>query len=67
MPRLGRRRKWGAHMERLMKRMGRADAPEQKRILELNADHPVVDALAKRPSAKGRDRSAHRKLRADFI
>ncbi len=35
----------GAHMERLMKRMGRIDAPETKRILELNADHPAVEAL----------------------
>ena len=35
----------GAHMERLMKRMGRSDAPENKRILELNPDHPAVEAL----------------------
>ncbi len=35
----------GAHMERLMKRMGRVDAPETKRILELNADHPAVEAM----------------------
>ncbi len=35
----------GAHMERLMKRMGRTDAPEAKRILELNPLHPAVEAL----------------------
>ena len=35
----------GAHMERLMRRMGRNDAPEMKRILELNPDHPAVEAM----------------------
>lgn len=35
----------GAHMERLMKRLGRTDAPEAKRILELNPDNPAVEAL----------------------
>jgi len=35
-----------AHMERLMRRMGRADEmPERQRILELNAQHPAVQAL----------------------
>ncbi|MEI6235076.1 MAG: molecular chaperone HtpG [Planctomycetota bacterium] len=34
-----------SHMERLMKRMGRADAPESKRVLELNPDHPAIEAL----------------------
>jgi molecular chaperone HtpG len=36
----------GAHLERLMQRMGRADQlPEAKRILELNGEHPAVAAL----------------------
>jgi molecular chaperone HtpG len=36
----------GAHMERLMQRMGRgADLPATKRILELNPDHPAVSAV----------------------
>ncbi len=35
-----------AHMERLMQRMGRgAEVGDQKRVLELNPDHPVVAAL----------------------
>jgi molecular chaperone HtpG len=35
-----------AHLERLLQRMGRADeVPESKRILELNGDHPAVQAL----------------------
>jgi len=35
-----------AHMERLLHRMGRGEeAPESKRILELNPDHPVVQGL----------------------
>jgi molecular chaperone HtpG len=41
---------WGmtAHMERLMQRMGRgAELPDNKRILELNPDHPVVAAIQK--------------------
>jgi molecular chaperone HtpG len=38
----------GAHMERLMKRMGRADEmPSNERILELNAEHAAVQALQK--------------------
>ena len=37
-----------AHMERLMQRMGEGGAQEaSKRILELNADHPVVQGLQK--------------------
>jgi molecular chaperone HtpG len=37
-----------AHMERLLQRMGRGnEAPPSKRILELNPDHPVVQALQK--------------------
>ncbi|MDB5334188.1 MAG: heat shock protein Hsp90 [Phycisphaerales bacterium] len=35
----------GAHMERLMQRMGREDMPASKRILELNPDHPAVIGL----------------------
>jgi molecular chaperone HtpG len=36
----------GAHMERLMRKMGReGDMPESKRILELNASHPTVAGL----------------------
>jgi molecular chaperone HtpG len=36
----------GAHMERLMARLGRGEElPESQRILELNPDHPVVLAL----------------------
>ena len=34
-----------AHMERLLKRLGRPDAPESKRILELNPAHPAVEAM----------------------
>jgi molecular chaperone HtpG len=36
----------GAHMERLLRKLGKADGlPEMKRILEVNADHPAVAAL----------------------
>ena len=36
----------GAHMERLMQKLGREDElPGAKRILELNASHPAVTAL----------------------
>jgi len=36
----------GAHMERLMQRMGRGeDLPASKRILELNPEHPAVAAM----------------------
>jgi molecular chaperone HtpG len=34
-----------AHYERLMKRMGRSEVEEVKRVLELNGNHPVVQAL----------------------
>jgi molecular chaperone HtpG len=38
---------WGmtAHMERLMQRLGRGDLPQTKRVLELNAQHPAVEAM----------------------
>ncbi len=35
-----------AHLERLMERMGR-DGPAGKRVLELNGEHPAVQALLK--------------------
>ncbi len=35
----------GAHMERLLKRMGRAETSETKRILELNPDNAAVEAM----------------------
>ncbi|OAI47851.1 molecular chaperone HtpG [Planctomycetaceae bacterium SCGC AG-212-F19] len=36
----------GAHMERLLHRMGRGqELPEFKRILEVNPDHPAISAL----------------------
>lgn len=36
----------GAHMERLLHRMGRGEElPEFKRILEVNPDHPAVSAM----------------------
>jgi molecular chaperone HtpG len=35
-----------AHLERLMQRMGRSEeVPESKRVLELNGEHPAVQAL----------------------
>jgi molecular chaperone HtpG len=34
-----------AHMERLMQRMGRGEAEAGKRVLELNGDHPAVQAV----------------------
>src|SRR5205823_997334 len=38
----------GAHMERLLQRMGRGDEiPQSKRILEINPDHPAVQTLEK--------------------
>src|SRR5262249_28561852 len=37
----------GAHLERLMARMGRGqELPPSRKILELNADHPAVEAMA---------------------
>src|SRR5262249_57377329 len=36
----------GAHMERLLARLGREkEFPASKKILEVNADHPAVQAL----------------------
>ena len=36
----------GAHMERLIQRMGRdMNAPDSKRVLEINPDHPAVAAI----------------------
>src|SRR5262249_11116699 len=36
----------GAHMERLMQRLGKGkELPESQRILEVNPDHPAVNAL----------------------
>ena len=32
------------HMERLLKRSGQ-DVPSQKRVLEVNPDHPLVEGL----------------------
>jgi molecular chaperone HtpG len=37
----------GAHMERLMQRMGEGAGQTSKRVLELNAEHPVVQGLQK--------------------
>jgi molecular chaperone HtpG len=38
----------GAHMERLLHRMGKGgEVPSDKRTLEVNPDHPVVDAMQK--------------------
>ena len=36
----------GSHMERIMKAMNQ-DVPVQKKILELNANHPLIDAFQK--------------------
>lgn len=35
-----------AHLERMLERMGHADAPKAKRILEVNGGHKAVTALA---------------------
>jgi len=46
----------GAHMERLMRRMGQGEAlPPSERILELNPDHAVVKALRQRQQANPND------------
>src|SRR5207248_8757517 len=38
----------GAHMERLMQRIGRGgELPPAKRVLEVNPDHPAVEAVQK--------------------
>ncbi len=45
-----------AHMERLMERMGRKDEmAAAKRILELNPEHPAVQAIRKMQEGKGDD------------
>jgi molecular chaperone HtpG len=43
-----------AHMERLMERMGR-DATGAKRVLELNPNHPTVEAMRQLLEARGSD------------
>jgi molecular chaperone HtpG len=47
-----------AHLERLLQRMGRGDEiPPAKRILEINPDHPAVqalNALVEKDSSDGR-------------
>lgn len=46
----------GAHMERLMKKMGQdAMMPGSKRILELNPEHPVMEALQNAFAADAKD------------
>jgi len=45
-----------AHMERLLHRIGRGEeAPQTKRVLELNPDHPVVQGLLARHAADAAD------------
>jgi len=44
-----------AHMERLMQRMGEGGGQTAKRILELNAGHPVVQGLQKLHDSDGED------------
>ncbi|MYA76877.1 MAG: molecular chaperone HtpG [Gemmatimonadetes bacterium] len=44
-----------AHMERLMQRMGEGGGQTSKRILELNAGHPVVQGLQKLHDSDGED------------
>jgi molecular chaperone HtpG len=46
----------GAHLERLLQRMGRGEeVPPTKRVLELNPDHPAVQALQKLHAEKADD------------
>jgi molecular chaperone HtpG len=46
----------GAHMERLLQRMGRGEeVVASKRILELNPDHPAVQSLRKLAEANPTD------------
>jgi molecular chaperone HtpG len=46
----------GAHLERLMRQMGRGqELPGSQRILELNADHPAVEAMQKLHAANATD------------
>lgn len=45
-----------AHMERMMQRWNRdQQLPENKRILEVNGDHPVIDTMAKLLAADAND------------
>jgi molecular chaperone HtpG len=44
----------GAHMEKLMKAMGQA-SPESKRILEINAEHPILANMLARYTADAKD------------
>lgn len=44
----------GAHMEKLMKAMGQA-VPESKRILEINAEHPILMNMHDRYEADPKD------------
>ncbi len=44
----------GAHMEKLMKAMGQ-DVPESKRILEINAEHPILVNMLARYGADPKD------------
>jgi molecular chaperone HtpG len=44
-----------AHMERLMARLGRAEGPAGKRVLELNPDHPAVAAIKRTYDANPAD------------
>jgi len=44
----------GAHMEKLMKAMGQA-VPESKRILEINAEHPILINMHERYEADPKD------------
>lgn len=44
----------GAHMEKLMKAMGQA-APESKRILEINPEHPILVNMNARYTADPKD------------
>jgi molecular chaperone HtpG len=46
----------GAHMERLLQRLGRGkDVPAGKRVLEINADHPAVEAVRARHARDAAD------------
>jgi molecular chaperone HtpG len=44
----------GAHMEKIMKAMGQ-DVPETKRILEINAEHPILNNMNARYEKDPRD------------
>jgi molecular chaperone HtpG len=46
----------GAHMERVMQRLGRGgEMPGDPRILEINGDHPVIAALVARREKDSND------------